>query len=97
MTNRFYIHKRVVKGQMNCYCIFIYICNHTKIQKRVVSTKLEYFILIIYSNICIVGHDTTTSGIAWILYELAKHQHYQKACQDEIDQVMIDNKDFVTW
>ena len=50
--------------------------------------KLIYFVL---------GHDTTTSAISWILYELAKHPHYQKACQDEVDGVVKDNPGFVTW
>ena len=43
------------------------------------------------------GHDTTTSAMSWILYELAKNQHFQKACQDEIDKVMENNKGYVTW
>ena len=47
--------------------------------------------------ISILGHDTTTSAMSWILYELAKHQHFQKACQDEIDKVMENNKGYVTW
>ncbi|CAC5364054.1 CYP4B1 [Mytilus coruscus] len=43
------------------------------------------------------GHDTTTSGISWILYELAKNQSYQKLCQQEVDKVLRDSNDFVTW
>ncbi|KAJ8320730.1 hypothetical protein KUTeg_002317 [Tegillarca granosa] len=33
------------------------------------------------------GHDTTASGISWILYHLAKHPEHQQKCQDEIDEV----------
>lgn len=43
------------------------------------------------------GHDTTTSGISWILYELAKNQSYQKLCQQEVDKVLRDSNGFVTW
>ncbi|XP_072048847.1 LOW QUALITY PROTEIN: cytochrome P450 4F2-like [Amphiura filiformis] len=34
------------------------------------------------------GHDTTASGISWILYNLAKHPEYQQKCQQEIDAMM---------
>ena len=43
------------------------------------------------------GHDTTTSGISWILYELAKHPQHQQTCQEEIDVVLKDSPGFVTW
>lgn len=43
------------------------------------------------------GHDTTSSAISWILYSLSKEKHYQYKCQEEIDSVIADNKDFVTW
>ncbi|KAL4233204.1 hypothetical protein ACF0H5_007888 [Mactra antiquata] len=42
------------------------------------------------------GHDTTASGISWVLYSLAQHPEYQKKCQDEIDNVFGD-KDDLEW
>ncbi|XP_063429981.1 leukotriene-B4 omega-hydroxylase 3-like [Mytilus trossulus] len=43
------------------------------------------------------GHDTTTSAISWILYDLAKHPEYQKMCQDEVDKALENNPGFVKW
>lgn len=34
------------------------------------------------------GHDTTTSGMCWTLYLLAKHPEHQRECQREIDELM---------
>lgn len=34
------------------------------------------------------GHDTTTSGISWILYALACNPEHQRACQQEIDSIL---------
>ncbi|VDI19006.1 Hypothetical predicted protein [Mytilus galloprovincialis] len=43
------------------------------------------------------GHDTTTSAISWILYDLAKHPEYQKLCQNEVDKALENNPGFVKW
>ncbi|KAM9852387.1 cytochrome P450 4T8 [Aulostomus maculatus] len=42
------------------------------------------------------GHDTTASGISFILYCLACHPEHQKLCREEIIQV-LDGKDDVDW
>ncbi|XP_048743248.2 ultra-long-chain fatty acid omega-hydroxylase-like isoform X2 [Ostrea edulis] len=34
------------------------------------------------------GHDTTTSGMCWTLYLLAKHPEHQRRCQMEIDELL---------
>ncbi|XP_007489770.1 cytochrome P450 4F11-like [Monodelphis domestica] len=34
------------------------------------------------------GHDTTASGISWVLYNLAQHQEYQDRCRQEIQELM---------
>ena len=44
-----------------------------------------------------LGHDTTTSAMTWILYELAKHPDYMMQCQEEIDIVLKDNHGVVKW
>ncbi|XP_002739095.2 cytochrome P450 4F3-like [Saccoglossus kowalevskii] len=44
------------------------------------------------------GHDTTASGISWILYNMAKHTEHQLKCQEEIDELMDQkDKDEIEW
>ena len=34
------------------------------------------------------GHDTTASGVSWILYTMAGHPEYQQRAREEIDDVL---------
>ncbi|XP_078100124.1 cytochrome P450 4F3 isoform X2 [Sander vitreus] len=34
------------------------------------------------------GHDTTASAICWTLYNLARHEHYQEQCRQEVMDLM---------
>ena len=34
------------------------------------------------------GHDTTASGLAWLLYNLARHPHYQERCRQEVRELL---------
>ncbi|XP_006898358.1 PREDICTED: leukotriene-B(4) omega-hydroxylase 1-like [Elephantulus edwardii] len=34
------------------------------------------------------GHDTTASGLSWILYNLAKHPEYQERCRKEVQELL---------
>ncbi|NXV23140.1 CP4FE hydroxylase, partial [Cepphus grylle] len=34
------------------------------------------------------GHDTTASGLAWLLYNLARHPHYQDRCRQEVRELL---------
>ena len=44
------------------------------------------------------GHDTTASALAWTLYSLAEHPHFQRQCQQEIDSLLQDRStDDITW
>ncbi|XP_043938227.1 cytochrome P450 4F3-like [Protopterus annectens] len=42
------------------------------------------------------GHDTTASGISWLLYNLAKHPEYQLRCRQEIEEV-LQGRNEVEW
>ncbi|NXE15886.1 CP4FN protein, partial [Lophotis ruficrista] len=34
------------------------------------------------------GHDTTASALAWLLYNLAHHPHYQERCRQEVRELL---------
>uniref|UniRef100_A0A674J903 Cytochrome P450 family 4 subfamily F member 22 n=1 Tax=Terrapene triunguis TaxID=2587831 RepID=A0A674J903_9SAUR len=38
------------------------------------------------------GHDTTASGLSWVLYNLACHPEYQERCREEIKDLMRDKE-----
>lgn len=42
------------------------------------------------------GHDTTASGLAWIMYSLACNPEHQEKCREEIQQV-LEGKDSIEW
>lgn len=42
------------------------------------------------------GHDTTTSGIAWFLYCMARYPEHQKRCREEVQEILGD-QDSIQW
>ncbi|XP_030637190.1 cytochrome P450 4T8 [Chanos chanos] len=42
------------------------------------------------------GHDTTASGISWILYSLACNPEHQQKCREEVSEV-LGGKDTMEW
>ncbi|XP_040594558.1 cytochrome P450 4F4 isoform X1 [Mesocricetus auratus] len=38
------------------------------------------------------GHDTTASGLSWILYNLARHPEYQERCRQEVWELLRDRE-----
>ncbi|KAM8788760.1 LOW QUALITY PROTEIN: cytochrome P450 4A11-like [Rhynchonycteris naso] len=42
------------------------------------------------------GHDTTASGISWILYALAAHPEHQERCRKEVQSLLGDGGS-ITW
>ncbi|XP_014642399.1 PREDICTED: docosahexaenoic acid omega-hydroxylase CYP4F3 isoform X2 [Ceratotherium simum simum] len=38
------------------------------------------------------GHDTTASGLSWVLYNLAKHPEYQEHCRQEVQELLRDRE-----
>uniref|UniRef100_A0A670IIC5 Cytochrome P450 family 4 subfamily B member 1 n=1 Tax=Podarcis muralis TaxID=64176 RepID=A0A670IIC5_PODMU len=39
------------------------------------------------------GHDTTASGISWILHSMAQHPEHQQKCREEIKDILGDRED----
>ena len=45
-----------------------------------------------------IGHDTTTSGTSWTLYEIARHPDVQHAVYKEISEVLEGrDDDIILW
>uniref|UniRef100_A0A8C4YM85 Uncharacterized protein n=1 Tax=Gopherus evgoodei TaxID=1825980 RepID=A0A8C4YM85_9SAUR len=42
------------------------------------------------------GHDTTASGISWLLYCMALHPEHQQRCREEIKEILGD-RETVQW
>ncbi|XP_032170073.1 cytochrome P450 4F6-like isoform X3 [Mustela erminea] len=38
------------------------------------------------------GHDTTASGLSWVLYNLAKHPEFQERCRQEVQELLRDRE-----
>ncbi len=38
------------------------------------------------------GHDTTASGLTWMLYCLSKYPEHQKKVQEELDEILEDRR-----
>ncbi|XP_062034641.1 cytochrome P450 4F3-like isoform X2 [Lepus europaeus] len=38
------------------------------------------------------GHDTTASGLSWVLYNLAQHPEYQERCRQEVQELLRDRE-----
>ncbi|XP_053441883.1 cytochrome P450 4F2-like [Nycticebus coucang] len=38
------------------------------------------------------GHDTTSSGLSWVLYNLARHPEYQERCRKEVQEILRDRE-----
>ncbi|XP_025224098.1 phylloquinone omega-hydroxylase CYP4F11 [Theropithecus gelada] len=38
------------------------------------------------------GHDTTASGLSWVLYHLAQHPEYQERCRQEARELLKDRE-----
>ncbi|XP_006898398.1 PREDICTED: cytochrome P450 4F6-like [Elephantulus edwardii] len=38
------------------------------------------------------GHDTTASGLSWVLYNLARHPGYQERCRQEVQELLKDRQ-----
>ncbi|XP_066482559.1 cytochrome P450 4B1-like [Tiliqua scincoides] len=42
------------------------------------------------------GHDTTASGISWLLYCMAQNPEHQQKCREEVKAIMGD-RDYIQW
>uniref|UniRef100_A0ACB8F4H6 Uncharacterized protein n=1 Tax=Sphaerodactylus townsendi TaxID=933632 RepID=A0ACB8F4H6_9SAUR len=42
------------------------------------------------------GHDTTASGISWLLYSMAQQPEHQERCREEIKDILEDRED-IQW
>uniref|UniRef100_A0A669EQP4 Docosahexaenoic acid omega-hydroxylase CYP4F3 n=1 Tax=Oreochromis niloticus TaxID=8128 RepID=A0A669EQP4_ORENI len=63
-----------------CTCLFL----------RRLSLQFVVIILTLHTSSpsSRAGHDTTASAICWTLYNLARHEHYQEKCRQEVMDLM---------
>nr|XP_008510717.1 PREDICTED: cytochrome P450 4F8-like [Equus przewalskii] len=38
------------------------------------------------------GHDTTASGLSWVLYNLTRHPEHQECCRQEVRELLRDRE-----
>lgn len=43
------------------------------------------------------GHDTTATGLSWLLYIMAKHPEHQQKCREEVKEILGDREDIQWW
>lgn len=68
---------------------------------NVFITRLDCCLCMDYLQNCYIcdsGHDTTTSAISFIMYELARNPDIQEKCQTEVDDIIKDrDTDHIEW
>ncbi|MBN3308791.1 CP4AP protein, partial [Amia calva] len=81
-----------IQKKRNLDFLDILLCARDEEQKGLSDEELQAEV----DTFMFEGHDTTASGISWILYSLASNPEHQKQCREEV-RVALEGKDTMDW
>ncbi|KAJ3598664.1 hypothetical protein NHX12_002169, partial [Muraenolepis orangiensis] len=81
-------HTEKIQAKRNLDFLDILLCARDEDQKALSDEAIRAEV----DTFMFEGHDTTASGISFLLYSMASHPQHQKICREEILQVLGDRE-----